>query len=61
MELVKRLLIGCLAFLFIYLMLSFYNVTFDISKWTEASRFITTLAVFCLVFMLFIYDYFKEK
>jgi hypothetical protein len=43
MELVKRLFIGCLGFLFIYLMCSFYHVTFNISKWSEGTRFIAIL------------------
>ena len=43
MELVKRLLIGCIGFLFIYLMCSFYNTTFNILKWSVESRFVTTL------------------
>ena len=61
MELVKRFGLGCLGFLFIYLMFSFYNVTFDISKWSAESRFITTFVGFTFAGMLFIYYNFKEK
>ena len=61
MELVKRFGLGCLGFLFIYLMFSFYNVTFDISKWTEVSRFITTFVGFAFAVMLWIFYNFKEK
>ena len=43
MELVKRFLLGCAGFLFMYLMCSFYNVTFNISKWSGESRFFTVL------------------
>jgi hypothetical protein len=43
MELVKRFGIGCVGFLIMYLMCSFYNVTFDISKWSAESRFIATM------------------
>ena len=43
MELIKRLSIACLGFLFMYLMGSFCNVTFDISKWSAESRFVTML------------------
>jgi hypothetical protein len=42
-ELVKRILIGCSGFVFIYLMGSFYNVSFDISKWNVDSRFIVAM------------------
>ena len=43
MELIKRLSIAWVGFLFMYLMSSFYNVTFDISKWSAESRFIATM------------------
>jgi hypothetical protein len=43
MELIKRLSIACVGFLFMYLMGSFYNVTFDISKWSAESKFVTML------------------
>jgi hypothetical protein len=42
-ELIKRILIGCVAFGFIYLMGSFFNVSFDISNWNESSRFIVSM------------------
>ncbi len=42
-ELLKRLSIGCVGFLFVYLICSFYNVTFDISKWGKEIRFISCL------------------
>jgi hypothetical protein len=61
MELVKRLLIGCLAFLIIYLMFSFYNVTFDISVWSEKSRFLITSFVLTVWGMLVIHYNFKEN
>lgn len=60
MELVKRLLIGCLAFLIIYLMCSFYHVTFDISKWSEVTRFVAILCGSFLFAIIAIYN-FKEK
>jgi hypothetical protein len=41
-ELAKRILIGCIGFVFIYLFGSFFNVSFDISKWGEGSRLIVT-------------------
>ena len=41
-ELVKRILIGCIGFVFIYLFGSFFNLSFDISKWGEASRLLVT-------------------
>lgn len=37
-ELVKRILIGCVGFGFVYLMGSFFNVSFDVSKWGIESR-----------------------
>jgi hypothetical protein len=42
-ELVKRILIGCVGFGFVYLMGSFYNASFDISKWNISSRFVVAM------------------
>jgi hypothetical protein len=42
-ELVKRILIGCVGFVFVYLMGSFFNVSFDVSKWGIESRLAVTM------------------
>jgi hypothetical protein len=63
MELVKRLGLGCVGFLIMYLMCSFYNITFDISKWSAESRFIATmLGGFCFTMLATFPNYdFKKK
>ena len=42
-ELVKRFLIGCVGFVSVYLMGSFFNTSFDVSKWGIESRIIVTM------------------
>lgn len=37
-NLLLSLLVGCVAFFIIYLFGCFYNVTFDLSKWSVDSR-----------------------
>ena len=59
----KRILLGLSGFLFMYLVGAFYNVSFDLSQWEDASRgmiaiFGTTITV---VITLFIEDEFLNK
>lgn len=64
MELVKRLLLGCMGFLFIYLLCSFYNITFNILKWNMESRLYTILfgGMFFIMLATFPnYDFKKNK
>ena len=39
----KRLILFILSFLIIYLLGSFYNCSFNIHIWSEASRFVTVI------------------
>jgi len=50
-ELAKRILIGCIGFVFIYLFGSFFNVSFDISKWGEDSRFLVIVGVLAFIML----------
>jgi len=50
-KLAKRILIGCIGFVFIYLFGSFFNVSFDISKWGEASRFLVIVGTLAFIML----------
>ncbi len=39
MKIIKTIGVGISVFTFFYLMCAFFNVTFDISLWSEGSRF----------------------
>lgn len=54
-ELLIRLFLGSLGFLFSYLLGSFYSVTFDMSNWIEPVRVITTLVGAFLTIILVTY------
>jgi hypothetical protein len=40
MEIIKTIGVGILVFTFFYLMCAFFNATFNISLWGEASRLV---------------------
>lgn len=60
-ELVKRILIGVTVFLFIYLIGSFYNVSFDISKWSNVSRFFVSVIGGFISIMIAIFPGYEFK
>lgn len=54
--LAKRILIGFAGFLLVYLMGSFYNVSFNISNWSDHSRLIISVIVGFAFIMLATYS-----
>lgn len=54
MKIIKTIGVGILVFTFFYLMCAFFNATFNISLWTETSRFVCSLGggAFALVVMV---------
>jgi hypothetical protein len=50
--LMKRLFLGLIGFLLVYLLTAFYNVSFDVSKWDELSRLICVLVGGFLFFVM---------
>lgn len=50
MKILKSFTAALITFCFIYLMSSFSNISFDISKWTDFSRnFVAVIGGFCSV------------
>lgn len=60
-DLVIRIFIGSLGFLFSYLVGAFYSVTFDMSNWTEPVRFIITLQGMLLFISLITFPNYNFK
>ena len=61
MKIIKTIGVGILVFTFFYLMCAFFNTTFDISLWSETSRFICSVGggTFAVFFMIINFDYTK--
>jgi len=61
MKITQSILVSILTFAFFYLLCAFYSTTFDISKWTEFTRYVTCFlgGLFSPTFGLL--NYFKEK
>lgn len=57
MKIIKTIGLGILVFTFFYLMHTFFNATFDISLWSEESRFMCSflgggITSICMAFYL---------
>jgi VIT1/CCC1 family predicted Fe2+/Mn2+ transporter len=62
-QIIKMIIIGSITFTLVYLLGSFYNTTFNITKWSEESRFVISLfgGMFSLVSIISFYIFYTKN